>query len=126
MNYLHRERKVYSKNIRISKRSYLDTIIKEQLGKGIIFTSYNLNKKNIIIGFCQSKELFKELTFDYRYEIIATKSGTKNDLKRTKVTLKELGYDQLINENEYSYSYTFLRHLNTLGWPVGSVKRLKK
>ena len=46
------------------------------------------------------------------------KKGKKKDLFLLKITLKELGIKYSDNLC-YKYSGSLIRHLSTLGWPIG-------
>ena len=46
------------------------------------------------------------------------KKGKKKDLCLLVTTLKELGIKNSDN-NHFKYSSSLMRHLSTLGWPVG-------
>ena len=46
------------------------------------------------------------------------KKGSLKDLRTLKRTLKELGL-LILNNKYYKYSELLIRHLHTLGWPIG-------
>ena len=46
------------------------------------------------------------------------KKGNKKDLFLLITTLKELGINYSANHH-FKYSISLMRHLSTLGWPVG-------
>ena len=53
-----------------------------------------------------------------KFILLDKKKGSKNELKTLKRTLEELGL-LILNNKYYKYSELLIRHLHTLGWPVG-------
>ena len=85
---------------------------------GIIYTLYSDEFNSLKVGFAENdKDLEKKLSSEASI-ILDMKEGNKKDLFLLITTLKELGIKY--SENFYfKYSSSLVRHLSTLGWPVG-------
>ena len=53
-----------------------------------------------------------------KFILLDKKKGSLNELRILKSTLKELGL-LIVNNQYYKYTELLIRHLHTLGWPVG-------
>ena len=91
---------------------------KNDLKQGLIFTLYS-DKSNLLeVGFAKNNRILENKLLEDKYTLLDKKSGSLNELKILKETLNQLGI--LIFDNKYyKYSNTSIRHLDTLGWPVG-------
>ena len=99
--------KVYSNN------QYLST------PKGLLYTLYS-DKENLLeIGFTRNQWSLKEKMMKNNFILLDTKEGCKMELNSMKCTLKQLGL-RTFNEKYYKYTNVIMRHLNTLGWPIGN------
>ena len=85
---------------------------------GIIYTLYSDEFNSLKVGFAENdKVLEKKLSSD-RLILLDMKKGKEKDLFLLITTLKELGIKY--SDNFYfKYSSSLMRHLSTLGWPVG-------
>ena len=85
---------------------------------GIIYTLYSDEFNSLKFGFAENdKVLEKKLSSDSLI-LLDMKKGNKRDLFLLKTTLKELGIKY--SDNLYfKYSGSLMRHLSTLGWPIG-------
>ena len=96
---------------------------------GIIYTLYSDEFNSLKVGFAANhKVLEKELSSE-ELILLDMKKGNKKDLFLLITTLKELGIKY--SDNFYlKYSSSLMRHLSTLGWPVGKSlfkqRRIKK
>ena len=101
----------------ISSRFNVDTST-DKYKDGIIYTLYSDEFNSLKIGFAENdKVLEKKLSIE-ELILLDIKKGSKKDLFLLVTTLKELGINY--SENLYfKYSDSFMRHLSTLGWPVG-------
>lgn len=101
----------------ISSRFNVDTSI-DKFKDGIIYTLYSDEFNSIKVGFAENdKVLEKNLSSD-ELILLDMKRGKKKDLYLLITTLKELGIKY--SDNFYfKYSNSLMRHLSTLGWPVG-------
>ena len=86
--------------------------------EGFIYTLYSDNSNLIEVGFTQSNKMLEHKLIHNKFILLDKKKGSLKELITVKRTLEELGI--LILKNKY-YKYTdlLIRHLNTLGWPVG-------
>ena len=101
----------------ISLRCNVDTSI-DKFKDGIIYTLYSDQFNSLKVGFAENdKVLEKKLSSD-PFTLLEMKKGNKKDLFLLITTLKELGIKY--SDNFYfKYSSSLMRHLSTLGWPVG-------
>ena len=53
-----------------------------------------------------------------KFILLDKKKGSLKELRTLKRTLEELGL-LILNNKYYIYSDLLIRHLNTLGWPIG-------
>ena len=101
----------------ISSRFIEDTS-KDKFKEGIIYTLYSDEFNSLKIGFAENdKVLEKKLSSDSLI-LLDMKKGNKRELFLLMTTLKELGIKY--SDNLYfKYSISLMRHLSTLGWPIG-------
>ena len=101
----------------ISSNFNVDTS-KDKFKDGIIFTLYSDEFNSIKVGFAENdKVLEKKLSSDALI-LLDMEKGNKKDLFLLINTLRELGI--IYSENLFfKYSSSLMRHLSTLGWPVG-------
>tara|TARA_Y100001933_G_scaffold192533_1_gene192053 strand:- start:631 stop:1035 length:405 start_codon:yes stop_codon:yes gene_type:complete len=91
---------------------------KNDLKDGLIYTLYS-DKSNLIeVGFVQSNKILENKLINEKFILLDKKKGSLKELRLLKKTLEQLGL--LVLKNKY-YKYTelLIRHLHTLGWPVG-------
>ena len=91
---------------------------KDKFKDGIIYTLYS-DKFNLLkFGFADNnRDLEKKLSSEGLI-LLDRKKGKKKELFLLITTLKELGIEY--SENLYlRYSSSLMRHLSTLGWPIG-------
>ena len=95
----------------------VDTSI-DKFKDGIIYTLYSDKVESLKVGFAINKgDLDKKLA-SKDLILLEMKKGNKRDLFLLITTLKELGIKY--SDNFYfKYSSSLMRHLSTLGWPVG-------
>ncbi len=85
---------------------------------GVIYTLYSDEFNSLKVGFAENdKVLEKKLSSDALI-LLDMKKGNKKDLYLLITTLKELGIKYSDNFH-FKYSSSVMRHLSTLGWPVG-------
>ena len=101
----------------ISSRVNVDTSI-DKFKDGKIYTLYSDNLDLLKVGFAKNdKVLEKKLSIEPLI-LLDIKKGNEKDLYLLITTLKELGIKY--SDNFYfKYSRSLMRHLSTLGWPVG-------
>ena len=90
----------------------------ENFKNGIIYTLYSDEFNSLKVGFAENdRSLEKKLSKDALI-LLDRKKGKKKELFLLITTLKELGIKY--SDNLYfKYSNSLMRHLSTLGWPVG-------
>ena len=86
---------------------------------GIIYTLYSDEFNSLKVGFAESDKVLEKKLSSKALILLDMKKGNKKDLFILIITLKELGIKY--SENLYfKYSYSLMKHLSTLGWPIGS------
>ena len=101
----------------ISSRFYVDNS-KKKFQDGIIFTLYSDEFNLLKIGFAEDNKVLEKNLSSEGFILLDLKKGNKKDLFLLITTLKEL--DIKYSDNLYfKYSSSLMRHLSTLGWPVG-------
>ena len=101
----------------ISLRSNIDTSA-DKFKDGIIYTLYSVEFNSLKVGFAENNKVLEEKLSNEALILLDMKKGNKKDLFLLITTLKELGIkysDGLF----FKYSDSLMRHLSTLGWPVG-------
>ena len=90
----------------------------DKFKNGIIYTLYSDEFNSLKVGFAENERVLeKELSSEALF-LLDRKKGNKKDLFLLINTLKELGIKY--SDNLYfKYSSSLMRHLSTLGWPVG-------
>ena len=94
----------------IFKRNYLKD--------GFIYTLYSYNTNLIEVGFTQSNNIIENKLMNEKFILLDKKEGSLRELRTLKKTLEELGL-LILNNKYYKYSELLIRHLHTLGWPIG-------
>jgi len=101
----------------ISSRFNLHTPA-QKFKDGIIYTFYSDEFNSLKVGFAKNDKTIEEKLSSDNLILLDMKKGNKKDLLLLITTLKELGIKS--SENLYfKYSDSLVRHLSTLGWPVG-------
>ena len=91
---------------------------RNNLKDGFIYTLYSDNSNLIEVGFTQSNKMLEDKLIHEKFILLEKKKGSIKELRILKRTLEELGH--LILKNKYYKNSEFLlRHLHTLGWPIG-------
>ena len=93
-------------------------LIKKDFKQGIIYTLYS-DKYNLLeVGFAENRNILDSRINQEKFILLDQKEGSFNELKLLKETLKQLGVS-IFNNNYFMYKSSSIRHLNTLGWPIG-------
>ena len=91
---------------------------KEKFKDGIIYTLYSDEFNSLKVGFAENDKVLEKKLSNEALILLDMKKGNKKDLFLLITTLKELGIKY--SDNLYfKYSGSLIRHLSTLGWPVG-------
>ena len=101
----------------ISSRFNVDTSV-DKFKDGIIYTLYSVEFNSLKVGFTENDEVLEKKLSSDSLILLDFKKGNKKDLFLLMSTLKELGIKN--SDNLYfKYSSSLMRHLSTLGWPIG-------
>ncbi len=101
----------------ISSRFNGDTSI-DKFKDGIIYTLYSDQFNSLKVGFAENDKVLEKKLSSEALILLDMKKGNKKDLPLLITTLKELGIKYSDNFH-FEYSRSLMRHLSTLGWPVG-------
>ena len=101
----------------ISSRFNVDASI-DKFKDGIIYTLYSDEFNSLKVGFAENDEVIEKKLSSDGLILLDMKEGNKKDLFLLITTLNELGIKY--SDNFYfKYSGSLMKHLSTLGWPVG-------
>ena len=101
----------------ISSRFNVDTSL-DKFKDGIIYTLYSDEFNSLKFGFAENDKVLEIKLSNMALILLDMKKGNKKDLFLLITTLKELGIKY--SDNLYfKYSSSLMRHLSTLGWPIG-------
>ena len=101
----------------ISSRFNVDTSF-DKFKDGIIYTFYSDEFNSLKVGFAENDKVLEKKLSSEALILLDIKKGNEKDLFLLITTLKELGIK--FSDNLYfKYSSSLIRHLSTLGWPVG-------
>ena len=101
----------------ISSRFNVDTSV-DKFKDGIIYTLYSDEFNSLKVGFVENDKVLEKKLSSKALILLDMKKGNKKDLFLLLTTLKELGIKY--SDNFYfKYSSSLMKHLSTLGWPVG-------
>ena len=101
----------------ISSRFNVDTSL-DKFKDGIIYTLYSDEFNSLKFGFTENDKVLEKKISSEELTLLDMKKGNKKDLLLLMTTLKELGIKN--SDNLYfKYSSSLMRHLYTLGWPIG-------
>ncbi len=101
----------------ISSRFNEDTF-KDEFKDGIIYTLYSDEFNSLKFGFAENDEVLEKQLSSEALIFLDMKKGSKKELFLLIATLRELGI-KYSNNPYFKYSGSLMRHLSTLGWPVG-------
>ncbi|MBO8231708.1 LEM domain-containing protein [Prochlorococcus marinus str. MU1402] len=85
---------------------------------GIIYTLYSDEFNSLRVGFAENDKVLEKKISSEALILLDMKKGNKKDLFLLITTLKELGIKYSDNLF-FEYSSHLMRHLSTLGWPIG-------
>ena len=90
----------------------------KNFNNGIVYTLYSDRLNLIEIGFAENINILNNKLIEKKFILLDKKNGSLLELNLLIETLKELGVS-LLNNKYFKYKNSHLRHLNTLGWPIG-------
>ena len=122
-------RKIIKKDKTLISSSFnVDTSI-DKFKNGIIYTLYSDEFNSLKVGFAENDKVLEKKLSNESFILLDMKKGNKKDLFLLIITLKELGI-KYVDNLYFKYSSTLMRHLSTLGWPIGrslyKQRRIKK
>ena len=85
---------------------------------GIVYTLYSDRLNLVEVGFAENKTILNNKLIQEKFILLDQKSGSLMELNILITTLKQLGVS-LLNNRYFKYKNSYLRHLKTLGWPIG-------
>ena len=85
---------------------------------GIVYTLYSDRFNSIEVGFAENDKILKNKILQSNSILLDKKKGKEQDLNLLIKTLNELNINFSSRLN-FRYSNILIRHLSTLGWPVG-------
>ena len=104
----------------LNKRLFEYGISKPQKSvNGIVYTLYSDRLNLVEIGFAENKNILNNKLIQEKFILLDQKRGSLMELNILIETLKQLGVS-LLNNKYFKYKNSYLRHLNTLGWPIGN------
>ena len=96
---------------------------------GIVYTLYSDRFNSIEVGFAENNNVLKKKVLQSDSILLDKKRGKEQDLNLLIKTLNELDIN-FSSKLNFRYSNILIRHLSTLGWPVGrsiyKQRRIKK
>ena len=85
---------------------------------GILYTLYSDRFNLIEVGFAENDKILKNKLMRSDLILLDKKKGKKQDLNLLIKTLNELDMN-FSSKLNFRYSNILIKHLSTLGWPVG-------
>ena len=85
---------------------------------GIIYTLYSDKFNSIEVGFAENNKTIQNKLLQSDLILLDKKIGKEQDLNLLIKTLNELDIN-FSNKLNFKYSKILIRHLSTLGWPIG-------
>ncbi len=133
MNFLKTNKnKMVLKKLNKEYRKFISSSLnsKPQKSKyGIVYTLYSDRFNLIEVGFAENDKILKNKLLQSELILLDKKKGKKQDLNLLIKTLNELDIN-FSSKLNFRYSNILIRHLFTLGWPVGrsihKQRRIKK
>ena len=85
---------------------------------GIIYTLYSDKYNSIEVGYAENNKIIQNKLLQSDLILLDKKRGKEQDLHLLIKTLNELDIN-FSSKLNFRYSNILIRHLSTLGWPVG-------
>ncbi len=115
------ENKMVLKKINKEYRKLISSslnLVHQKSKVGIVYTLYSDNFNSIEVGFAESEKMLQNKVLNSHSILLDMKRGKKQDLNLLIKTLNELDIN-FSSKLNFRYSNVLIRHLFTLGWPVG-------
>ena len=100
-----------------SSSFYVDSST-DKFKDGIIYTLYSDEFNSLKVGFAENDKVLEKKLSSQEIILLDMKKGNKKELSLLITTLKELGI-KYSDKLYFKYSSSLMRHLSTLGWPIG-------
>ena len=112
--------KLIKKELKFLNKKIFDYDISKpkKSSNGIVYTLYSYRLNLVEIGFAENKNILNNKLIQEEFILLDKKRGSLMELNILKETLKQLGVS-LLNNKHFKYKNSYLRYLNTLGWPIG-------
>ena len=121
--------KINKKYLKLSSSSFNLNLTPNKTKKGIIYTLYSDKLNSIEIGFAENNKIIQNKLMRRNLILLDKARGKQADLNLLIRTLNEMDINSSSKLN-FRYSDSLIRHLSTLGWPVGrslyKQRRIKK
>jgi len=98
--------------------SFIEDSSSDKFKDGIIYTLYSDEFNSLKVGFAENDNVLEKKLSSKVFILLDMKKGNKKELFLLITTLKELGIKYSGNLY-FKYSSSLMRHLSTLGWPIG-------
>ena len=124
MNYLKTNKnKMGLKKINKEYRNFISSslnldFVSQNSEFGIIYTLYSDKFNSIEVGFAKNNKIIEKKLLKSDQILLDKKRGKVKDLNLLIKTLNEFD-SNLSSKLNFKYSNILIRHLSTLGWPVG-------
>ena len=121
--------KINKKYLKLSSSSFNLNLTPNKTKKGIIYTLYSDKLNSIEIGFAENNKIIQNKLMRRDLILLDKARGKQADLNLLIRILNEMDINSSSKLN-FRYSDSLIRHLSTLGWPVGrslyKQRRIKK
>ena len=123
MNYLKTNKNKMGLKINKEYRNFISSslnldFVSQNSEFGIIYTLYSDKSNSIEVGFAKNNKIIEKKLLKSDQILLDKKRGKEKDLNLLIKTLNEFD-SNLSNKLNFKYSNILIRHLSTLGWPVG-------
>ena len=115
--------KMTLKNINKEYRKFISSslnlnFVSKKSEFGIIYTLYSDKYNSIEVGYAENNKIIQNKLLQSDLILLDKKRGKEQDLHLLIKTLNELDIN-FSSKLNFRYSNILIRHLSTLGWPVG-------
>ena len=117
----NKNKMVFKKDINKKYRKLISSslnLASQKCKSGIVYTLYSDRFNSIEVGFAENDKILKNKLLQSDLILLDKKKGKEQDLNLLIKTLNELDINFSSRLN-FRYSNILIRHLSTLGWPVG-------
>ncbi|MBO8220727.1 LEM domain-containing protein [Prochlorococcus marinus] len=112
------KRKIKKEYKKFISSSFNEVNNADKFKDGIIYTLYSDEFNSLKVGFAENDKVLEKKISSEALILLDMKKGNRKDLFLLITTLKELDFKYSDNLS-FEYSSPLMRHLSTLGWPIG-------